>query len=54
MALKQDLQQGSNYPTHFVSVERQNNMCSFAHSSGLSLRWVIKSNPLEYMKVFAV
>ena len=54
MALQQDLQQWSNYPTHFLSIERQNNICSITHSPGESLRCVIKSSPLEYMKEFSL
>ena len=52
MALQQDLQQRSNYPTHFLSIERQNNICSITHSPGVSFRCVIKPSPLEYMKEF--
>ena len=52
MALQQDLQQWSNYLTHFLSIERQNNICSITHLPGESLRCVIKSSPLEYMKEF--
>ena len=54
MASQQDLQQGSNYPTHFLSIKRQTNICSFAHSPGVSLRCVIKFSSLEYMKEFLV
>ena len=53
MALQRDLQQWSNYPTHFLSIERQNNICSITHSPGESLRCVKKSSSLEYMKDFA-
>ena len=52
MDLQQDLQQGSNYPAHFLSKERQNSICSITHSPGVSWRCVIKSSPLEYMKEF--
>ena len=52
MALQQDLQQWTNYPTHFLSIERQKNICTITHSPGVSLRCVIKSSPLEYMKEF--
>ena len=54
MASQQDLQQGSNYPTHFLSIERQTNNCSFTHSPCVTLRFVIKSSSLEYMKEFLV
>ena len=54
MTSQQDLQQGSNYPTHFLSIERQTNICSFSHSPCISLRCVIKSSSLEYMKEFLV
>ena len=54
MASQQDLQQGSNYPTHFLSIERQTNICSFTHSPCVSLRCVIKSSSLEYMTEFLV
>ena len=54
MASQQDLQQGANYPTHFLSIERQPNICSFTHSSSVSLRCVIKSSSLEYMDEFSV
>ena len=54
MASQQDLQQGANYPTHFLSIERQTNICSFTHSPSVSLRCVIKSSSLEYMNVFLV
>ena len=52
MALQQDLQQWSNYPTHFLSIERQYNIFSITYSPGESLRCVIKSSSLEYMKEF--
>ena len=52
MALQQDLQLWSNDPTHFLSIERLNNICSITHSPGVSLSCVIKSSPLEYMKEF--
>ena len=54
MASQQDLQQGSNYPTHFLSKEIQTNICSFTHSQCVSLRCVIKSSSLEYIKEFLV
>ena len=54
MASQQDLQQGANYPTHFLSIERQANICSFTHSPSVSLRCVIKSSSLEYMNEFLV
>ena len=54
MASQQDLQQGANYPTHFLSIERQTNNCSFTHSSSVSLRCVIKPSSLEYMNTFLV
>ena len=54
MALQQDLQQWSNYPTHFLSIERQNNICSFTHSPSVSLICVNKSSSLEYMNEFLV
>ena len=54
MASQQDLQQGAKYPTHFLSIERQTNICSFIHSSSVSLRCVIKSSSLEYMNEFLV
>ena len=52
MALQQDLQQWSNYPTHFLSIQRQNNICSITHSPSEYLRCVIKSSSLEYMNEF--
>ena len=54
MASQQDLQQGENYPTHFLSIEGQTNICSFTHSPSVSLRCVIKSTSLEYMNEFLV
>ena len=51
MALQQDMQQWSNYPTHYF-IKRQNNICSITHLPGVSLRCVTKSSPLEYMKEF--
>ena len=54
MASQQDLQQGTNYPTHFLSIERQTNICSFTHLPSVSLRCIIKSNSLEYMNEFLV
>ena len=52
MASQQDLQQGSNYPTHFLSTESQTNICSFTHPPCVTLRCDIKSSSLEYMKEF--
>ena len=52
MALQQDLQQWSNYPTPFLSIERHNNICSITHSPGESLRCGIKFSSLEYIKEF--
>ena len=54
MASQQDLQQGATYPTHFLSIEMQTNICSFTHSPSVSLRCVIKSSLLEYMNEFLV
>ena len=54
MASQQDLQQGSNYPTHFLSIERQTNICSFTHLPCVTLRCDIKSSLLEYMKELLV
>ena len=54
MASQQDLQQGANYPTHFLSIERQTSICSFNHSPSVSLICVIKSSSLEYMNEFLV
>ena len=54
MASQQDLQQGANYPTHFLSIERQTNICSITHSPCVFLRYVIKSSSLEYMNEFLV
>ena len=54
MASQQDLQQGSNHPTHFLSIEWQTNICSFTHSPCVTLRCAIKSSSLEYMKEFLV
>ena len=51
MASQQDLQQGGNYPTHFLSIERQTNICSFTHSPSVSF---IISSSLEYMNEFLV
>ena len=54
MASQQDLQHGSNYPTHFLSIERQTKIFSFTHSPCVSLRCGIKSSSLEYMNEFLV